>query len=786
VPKFHKISVPRSTNTLAMAEYVYTPVNSAKSEIRLLKLPFSMKRCFGRRSPEPLRGTLTNYFLPSDELRRRERFRRTVHLPVYDALSYVWGDPSRTHEIWIEGRVLKITASLHGALTQLVDFAQTDQCIWADAICINQDDLEERSAQVLLIRQIYHFASIVNISLGLWSSETDRALRFLIELTNGVVNTRPDPQDESGDLIKEEDIERFMFSVIQKPLEGALRGSMTFLKYALFGVEALNPGMRDDRATMVMDADEWESLVAEEMKGLLKWKPRAKDIKKLEREKDWVEVAKLIDEFIITGSDWFSRMWVVQEAVASVMIYIHQGDQNIYWPKFLQGVIFLHYQCNAPIKNIEKVIALGKMNTLWDSGKRLPLIDLIRECRYRKATDPRDKIYSLHGVMGDRMNDFLKPDYAKPVNEVYSNATLHFIAQAKKLNPICGWQLAGRRGDLPSWVPDFRLDQDEAASPFLPAARLKSIYAASGYDFHGEYQIPNPPITSGSWAILPVQGFCIGVIASVSEACDTGASFGEREKNWLECLSKAPQLTENISTDELSSLTQLSDLVTQYSEYSYSAVTPSNSEGTTATPEPPTAELSASSGIHPGKLTEAYLRTLLCDRLSEKERLTEQDMAAILTSSPAAAARTAPSVPKQGKAKKKNKLPIPEALAPAPAIIDKVAAAFAAGINFRRLAVTEKGALGAVPETAMVGDLVCVLWGCDVPVLLRKGGCSGTGVGVGDGSDDDAGKKGSENGKDREDYCEFAGECYMHGFMDGEAIALFVRGDMELQEFELR
>jgi hypothetical protein len=314
-----------------MAEYVYTPVDSAKSEIRLLKLPFSVKHCFGRKVPEPVQATLTNYFLPSDELRQRQRFWRTVHLPAYDALSYVWGDPSRTHEIWIGGRVLKITASLHAALMQLMDFSPINQYVWVDAICINQEDLEERSAQVPLMRQIYHFASNVKISLGPWSSGADRALRFLIKLINGIVHTRPDPnEDDPGDLIKLEDVESFIFPVVQKPLEGVNHGAAVFSKYANFVGEALQLWVRKDWATVVIDINEWEALVAKNMNGLMQWKPRAKDIKKLGHEKDWAEVANLIDKYIIVGSDWFSRMWVVQEAVANAMIYIHQGDQDIY------------------------------------------------------------------------------------------------------------------------------------------------------------------------------------------------------------------------------------------------------------------------------------------------------------------------------------------------------------------------------------------------------------------------------------------------------------------------
>jgi hypothetical protein len=46
------------------------------------------------------------------------------------------------------------------------------------------------------------------------------------------------------------------------------------------------------------------------------------------------------------------------------------------------------------------------------------LKDLIRETRYREATDPKDKIYSLYGLMGDHMNEYLKPNYSLSVAEV--------------------------------------------------------------------------------------------------------------------------------------------------------------------------------------------------------------------------------------------------------------------------------------------------------------------------------------------------------------------------------
>lgn len=70
-----------------------------------------------------------------------------------------------------------------------------------------------------------------------------------------------------------------------------------------------------------------------------------------------------------------------------------------------------------------RITGLERIRGGWHNRKRHPLQDLMRECRYRRATDPRDKIYSLLGLMGDRLNDFLQPDYSKSVG----NVRLHWL-----------------------------------------------------------------------------------------------------------------------------------------------------------------------------------------------------------------------------------------------------------------------------------------------------------------------------------------------------------------------
>ncbi|KAK4956233.1 hypothetical protein LTR10_005754 [Elasticomyces elasticus] len=86
---------------------------------------------------------------------------------AYYALSYTWGDLSNLPSIQVDGYALPITKNLHAALQTLRRSTDEVLTIWVDAICINQADLVEKSSQIPLMRNIYHYASEVAIWLGL-------------------------------------------------------------------------------------------------------------------------------------------------------------------------------------------------------------------------------------------------------------------------------------------------------------------------------------------------------------------------------------------------------------------------------------------------------------------------------------------------------------------------------------------------------------------------------------------------------------------------------------------
>jgi hypothetical protein len=87
------------------------------------------------------------------------------HMGKYEALSYVWGKPTKPHRIHMNDKYLEITESLNDALKRL-RLPDKPRRVWADQICINQGDLDERGQQVQYMNAIYKNASHVLVWLG--------------------------------------------------------------------------------------------------------------------------------------------------------------------------------------------------------------------------------------------------------------------------------------------------------------------------------------------------------------------------------------------------------------------------------------------------------------------------------------------------------------------------------------------------------------------------------------------------------------------------------------------
>lgn len=96
--------------------------------------------------------------------------------PAYDALSYVWGDPSDTAQVMVDGTPLTVPRNLKEFLEDLRS-ATWKRLLWADSICIQQSDSKEKSHQVELMAKIYSKTKQARIWFGrltdCWKSEID-------------------------------------------------------------------------------------------------------------------------------------------------------------------------------------------------------------------------------------------------------------------------------------------------------------------------------------------------------------------------------------------------------------------------------------------------------------------------------------------------------------------------------------------------------------------------------------------------------------------------------------
>lgn len=100
----------------------------------------------------------------------------------FEAISYVWGATEKgpkggdslstdSPTILVDHKDFTIGANLQAALRHFRRRPATHhgiepRALWADAICINQDDVDERNHQVSVMGKIYHNCQRVLIWLG--------------------------------------------------------------------------------------------------------------------------------------------------------------------------------------------------------------------------------------------------------------------------------------------------------------------------------------------------------------------------------------------------------------------------------------------------------------------------------------------------------------------------------------------------------------------------------------------------------------------------------------------
>ncbi|KAF1960420.1 HET-domain-containing protein, partial [Byssothecium circinans] len=173
-----------------MSQYRYSELSSETDSIRLLRLmPHEDETA-------DIQCELFEYPLPNSCKR--------THL--YDALSYVWGNPDEKLPIFIHEQRVDVTVNLRAALSRLRNHS-LERILWVDAICIDQANQKEKGHQIQSMAKIYGQADRVVVWLGEAADDSDLALEE-IHVAGGKMSTNSS---------KSERIRQAVLALLQRP-----------------------------------------------------------------------------------------------------------------------------------------------------------------------------------------------------------------------------------------------------------------------------------------------------------------------------------------------------------------------------------------------------------------------------------------------------------------------------------------------------------------------------------------------------------------------------------------
>jgi hypothetical protein len=133
-------------------------------------------------------------------------------VPDYKVTSYAWEDPSPLSTIkFTDGQSLPLSSTLSKLFASLQKRSKTFT-VWIDALCINQEDDEEKASQVSLMGKVYSHAEQVLLWLGSSAPETETAFRFMESK-----QTLSWPEDWENDLNPDLSGLNSIFSLLERP-----------------------------------------------------------------------------------------------------------------------------------------------------------------------------------------------------------------------------------------------------------------------------------------------------------------------------------------------------------------------------------------------------------------------------------------------------------------------------------------------------------------------------------------------------------------------------------------
>lgn len=590
----------------------------------------------------------------------------------YVALSYVWGPPHSRKYIICNEQEISVTSNLHAALLQLRR-EDDNVVIWIDQLCINQADVAERNKQVSMMGQIYSSAERVHVWLGLSDEDTPVIWNLFVEANK---------------------FKDFDASEVYNYALGHRQGELPNIN------------------SLPMAAPH-DSLSQTDPARLPNLPPSDHTC--------WQAVQRFF------GRPWFCRMWTFQEVAMSTSGTVWCGAYYISWKMLHNACIGMEmagYRRYAGIQ--QNITILEAHRERLHQGARSSLRPLLENNRMRDATDARDMVYALRGVIDTDSAHRIHIDYQAPLGVVYARAARFCIESEKSLTVLGSVEYRRTEesaDEMPSWVPDWRYRTSVGVDLSMRRLDHSRYFDAS----NGE--IPRLGVTSNERK-RSLTGI---IVAKLTKFYDLKTFLNFKHRMRAERFP--PERFEHHTWTEM------------YKKAALSIHFPASSLEQLETADHITAAMwSTSINDHltdDSAVEMAFRRTITADLLPRpKSRLNKEET---IKSFPAFSAWQDAGF----------RAPVPlDVLQEHDYYVAKV-------MSNREFFVAEnesRSYMGIVMGVPRDGDWVCLLLGGDTPFILRP----------------------RENG----DWC-FLAEAYVHGIMDGEAIRDAYQKGCEYQEFTL-
>jgi hypothetical protein len=513
----------------------------------------------------------------------------------YQALSYEWGCLKGTGKVWCGSVDIEVTLNLIRAL-KVLRHEKKSRWLWVDALCIDQEDNEERSKQVPLMREIYAKAQIVLVWLGNESAMSRNALEILESLALVCIQ-------RMGKNVGQENFFPFIFQK-GEPLFTS-KNDMCWLST----VEVLRAAQQGEEAEpYVLPA-------------------RDDTIFRFDDTLLWKEVHDIF------GSSYFERSWIIQEVSVAYEVKIVCVEWTIPWEIFKHA--YRGWQLISRISPINEAMhevtidKTASFSGVRDARARFrappeefnsDLACVLATFNYAKQTNPHDHIYAALGLVTAPLQRTLPivPDYNKQIDEVFIEAATQIINERQDLY-LWGFDtlLSARSPEmisLPTWVPEWTATNNEEGKGRY--TRHFSTLVPGYFEIQGRRLLVDGIVDKIAWVapeliIFLAQRFPLlvhleeslrkggsGILKPYPEGfSDTGSSeetsgslilgigYLRRLRDFIKILVEfIPNITKLISELQRIVLPFKSDNVTSNLESLWSVLTPSRP---LTTPEPP-------------------------------------------------------------------------------------------------------------------------------------------------------------------------------------------------------